>query len=72
MTYVENIGEHKEESDEHSHSPWDNFWGYEEAGPWHDNEESRGEVVDVQVLELVTRERDLDPSDGEVAQLAVV
>ena len=40
--------------------------------PWHDNEESRGEVVDVQVLELVTRERDLDPSDGEVAQLAVV
>ena len=37
--------------------------------PGHDDEEARRQVVDVQVLELVTGEGDLDPGDGVVAQV---
>ena len=32
---IEDVDEHKEESDQHRHAPGDNLWGYQKAGPGH-------------------------------------
>ena len=71
-SYIENVGEHEEQCDEHGHSPRHDFRGDEEASPRHDHKEARRQVVDVQVLQLVPGERDLDPRDGIVADGAEV
>ena len=42
----------------------------EKRGPGHDDEEPRGQVVHVQVLQLVPGEHDLDAGDAEVAEFA--
>ena len=51
---VEDVDEHKEESDQHGHSTRNNFWRNEEAGPGDHNEETRWEIIDVEILEHVT------------------
>ena len=46
---------------------WNNEWG-----PGHDDEESRGEVVDDEVLVVVARDVHVEAGEREVAQLAIV
>ena len=68
---VEDVDQHEEQRDEHGHPPGDHLRRDEEGGPGHHHEEPRGEVVHVQVLEVVPVEADLHAGDGEVAQVAV-
>ena len=40
--------------------------------PGHQDEETRGEIVDDQILGVVTTDVDVKPSEGEVAKLTVI
>ena len=42
----------------------------EKRRPGYHDEQARGQIVDVEILQLVSREHDLNASDAEVAKVA--
>ena len=52
---VKDVDEHEEEGDEHRHPAGDHLRGDEEADPGDHHEEARWQVVDVEILQHVTR-----------------
>ena len=53
---VEDVDEHEEEGDEHRHPAGDNLRGDQEADPGHHDKQARGQIVNVEILQHVTRE----------------
>ena len=51
---VEDVDEHEEEGDEHRHPAGHHLGGDQEADPGDNDEKTRGQIVDVEILHHVT------------------
>ena len=71
ITYIENVSEHKKQSNEHRHSSGNYFRRHQKAYPRHNHEQSRWQIVNIKILSFVPFKIYFNSSNRKVAKITI-